>query len=79
MFRKDYSMRLTQHRKDHAPPLKVATGATGAAAMLDMSPDHFTRYVAPDLRVARVGRRKLYLVSEITRWAEQNAARTLDG
>jgi hypothetical protein len=45
--------------------------------MLNISRDHFERHVAPELRVVRSGRRKLYLVREIEQWAEQNAARTL--
>ena len=45
--------------------------------MLNISRDHFERHVAPELRVIRSGRRKLYLISDITSWAEQNAARAL--
>ena len=45
--------------------------------MLSMSPDHFDRHVAPELKVIRSGRRKLYLTREIETWAEQSAARAL--
>jgi hypothetical protein len=70
---------MTSVRKSHAPPPRVATGANGGAAMLDMSRDHFLRHVAPNLRVIYSGRRRLWLVRDIEAWAEQNAARTLDG
>jgi hypothetical protein len=65
--------------KNYTPPPPVATGLDGGAAMLNISRDHFERHVAPALRVIRSGRRKLYLVRDIERWAEQSAARTLDG
>jgi hypothetical protein len=64
-------------RKSYTPPPSVATGPDGGAAMLNMSRDHFERHVAPELRVIRSGRRKLYLTREIETWAETNAARTL--
>jgi hypothetical protein len=64
-------------KKDYTPPPRFTLGAREASAMLSVSRDHFERHVAPDLKVIRSGRRKLYLVSEITSWAEQNATRTL--
>jgi hypothetical protein len=45
--------------------------------MIGVSRDHFERHIAPELKVIRSGRRKLYLTREIETWAEQNAARTL--
>jgi hypothetical protein len=65
-------------RKQDRPPVSpIAVGAADAAAMLGISDDHFCRHVASELRVIRSGRRKLYPVSDIATWAEQNAARTL--
>jgi hypothetical protein len=49
-----------------------------AAASLGVSPDFFDRHVRPELRLLRRGRLVLVLVSELERWGEQNAARTLD-
>lgn len=46
--------------------------------MLNISRDHFERHVAPELRVIRSGRRKLYLTRDIETWAEQRAARVLE-
>ena len=66
-----------KRKKNYAPPPTVATGPDGAASMLNISRDHFERHVAPELRVIRSGRRKLYLTSEIETWAEKNAAKTL--
>jgi hypothetical protein len=69
--------RLQGQRKNRQPEPRLTVGRTEGAAMLSMSPDHFDRHVAPDLRVIRSGRRKLWLVRDIETWAEQHAARTL--
>jgi hypothetical protein len=58
-------------------PDRIAVGPGPAAELLDMSRDHFERFVQDDLRWIRKGRRKLVLVSDLRKWAEQNAARTL--
>jgi hypothetical protein len=71
---KEYALRK---KRDTSPVSPIAVGAADAAAMLGVSADHFERHVASDLRVIRSGRRKLYLTSDITRWAETKAARTL--
>lgn len=71
--------RHEKQRKSREPIPRLAVGRIEGAQTLSMSPDHFDRYVAPDLRVIRSGRRKLYLTSEIQRWAEEHAARTLNG
>jgi hypothetical protein len=69
--------RREQHRKNRQPAPRLTVGRTEGAQMLSMSPDHFARHVAPELKVIRSGRRKLYLTRDIEQWAEQNAARTL--
>ena len=48
--------------------------AEGAAEALAMSPDSFFRHVAPELRVVRVGRMRLYPVAELERWVEEHAS-----
>jgi hypothetical protein len=67
-----------------APPIelspipRVTLNADHAAQALDVSRDHFDRHVAPNLRVVRTGRRKLYPVAELARWAEREAAKALE-
>jgi hypothetical protein len=51
----------------------VAVRHDEAAAALAMSPDHFDRHVRGDLRTIKVGQRVLYPVSELKRWADENA------
>jgi excisionase family DNA binding protein len=50
-----------------------------AADSLRMSLDHFERHIQPDLRVVRSGRLVLIPTTELDRWLDRNAARTLDG
>ena len=68
---------MSQLFKKNTEPIPIAVGRAQASRMVSMSQDHFERHVAPALRVIRSGRRKLYLVRDIERWAEQSAARTL--
>jgi excisionase family DNA binding protein len=56
---------------------KLAVTPEEAAAMLSMSRDHFDRFVRDKIRVVRTGRKVLVPVAELSRWLEQNAARTL--
>ncbi len=49
-----------------------------AAAALGMSIDSFERYVMADVRCVRRGRLRLFPVSELERWANENAERLLD-
>ena len=56
---------------------RLALPPAEAAAMLSMSRDSFDRYVRDELRLVRVGRKVLVPISELTRWLELNAARTL--
>lgn len=50
-----------------------------AADSLGISLDSFERYVQPEVRVIRRGRMRLIPVSELERWAVENATFTLDG
>jgi excisionase family DNA binding protein len=50
-----------------------------AAHALSVSRDFFEEHVLPELRVVRRGRLVLIPVSELQRWCERNAARTLEG
>lgn len=49
-----------------------------AAAALGVSIDSFERHIQSDLRVIRKGRLRLFPVSELERWADANAERTLE-
>ena len=49
-----------------------------AATALGVSRDFFDDSIAPELRVIRRGRLKLYAVSELQRWADANAERVLE-
>lgn len=59
------------------PPALTLT-ETGAAKRLGVSPGFFKQYVLPDLRVIRRGARVLIPESELERWIDRNAARTVD-
>ena len=49
-----------------------------AAQALGVSRDFFDASVAPELRVIRRGRLKLYAVAELERWADASAERVLE-
>ena len=49
-----------------------------AAEALGVSRDFFDEQVAPELKVIRRGRLKLYAVRELERWAEAEAERVLE-
>ena len=51
---------------------------TEAAAVLGISWDSFHRYVAPELRWVRIGSLKLVAQTELQRWLDASAARTLE-
>ncbi|MGZ6651439.1 MAG: hypothetical protein ACXVHB_28810 [Solirubrobacteraceae bacterium] len=55
----------------------IALSKSQAAGALGMSVDSFDRYVGPDVRCVRRGRLRLYPVSELQRWADENAERLL--
>jgi hypothetical protein len=44
-----------------------------AAQALGVSVDHFDRHIAASLRCVYSGRRRLYPVRELERWAEREA------
>jgi excisionase family DNA binding protein len=56
---------------------RLALSPIEAAASLGMSRDTFDKYVRDELRLVRVGRKVLVPASELTRWLERNAARSL--
>jgi hypothetical protein len=56
---------------------RVALRPEEAAAALGVSRDFFDESIAPELRVIRRGRLKLYAVRELERWADEQAERVL--
>jgi excisionase family DNA binding protein len=58
-------------------PLRLALAPDEAAASLGVSRDTLERHIAAELRWVRRGRRKFVAVSELERWLQESAARTL--
>ncbi len=52
---------------------RLALGRSEAAAALGMSVSHFQRHVQPDLRCVYCGQLRIYPVSELIRWLQENA------
>lgn len=61
-----------------APIPRISLRPEEAASALGVSRDLFDEKIAPDLRVIRRGRLKLYPVRELERWAEANAEKVLE-
>jgi excisionase family DNA binding protein len=64
--------------KSSREPPRLALTRAEAAASLGLSVDSFERHVQQDLRLIRRGRLRLVPVSELTKWLDSNAARTLE-
>ena len=62
---------------DVAPVPRVAMSRHEAAASLGIGIDSFERHVQPHLRMIRRGRLRLVPISELQRWADAAAERTL--
>jgi hypothetical protein len=52
---------------------RIALTPPEAAAAIGVGPDFFDANVAPELRLIRRGRKRLIPVSELERWAAENA------
>lgn len=62
---------------DTGPIPRLALSREEAAAAIGMSLDSFERHVQPTLRLIRLGRMRLVPISELSRWLDDNAQRTL--
>lgn len=62
-----------------APIPRITLTPDEAAHALGCSRDFFDEHIAPELRVIRKGRRRLYAVRELEHWAEREAALALEG
>jgi hypothetical protein len=58
---------------------RLALSLSEAAEALGVSPDFFAEHIAPELRIVRRGRRKMVAITELQRWLDESAARTLEG
>jgi excisionase family DNA binding protein len=63
------------HTATHARHARLAYSKAEAAQALGVSVDFLEDHVLPELRVARVGRRRLIPIAELERWLERHAER----
>jgi hypothetical protein len=61
-----------------APIPRIAMTAAESAAALGIGPDHFEEHVAPELKVIRRGRKRLFPCAELERWALESAEHVHD-
>lgn len=66
---------MTRSLKAPIPP--IALKPTAAAAAMGVGETFFNEEIAPDLRVIRRGRVRLFPVAELERWADEHAEKTL--
>jgi hypothetical protein len=66
---------LSSRRRQRQVP-RIALTQTEAAQSLGMSVDFFAKYVRPEVRVIRVGSKRLYRVRDLEAWAEDSAGMT---
>ena len=57
---------------------RLALSQQEAAEALGVSPDFFQEHLRHELRCVRRGRRRLYPVSELQRWLDEQASRALE-
>jgi excisionase family DNA binding protein len=57
------------------PSRRLALSKAEAAQALGISVDFLEDHVLPELRVVRVGRRRLIPLAELERWLERHVAR----
>ena len=57
---------------------RIALTPDEAAAAIGVGRSFFYENVLPDLRVVRIGRKRLIPVRELEHWTDRNAARTLE-
>jgi hypothetical protein len=60
------------------PPPRLALRIEEAALSLGVSDEFFSKKIAPELRIVRLGRVRVVAVAEIEKWLDRNAAYALD-
>lgn len=68
---------MTPRRVNIVPP-RICLTPPEAAASLGVGATFFDTEIAPELKVIRRGRKRLYPVAELERWAAENAESTFD-
>lgn len=58
---------------------RLAFSPDETAILLGVSPSFFFEHVLPELRVVRVGRRRLVSQRELERWLDESASRVAAG
>jgi excisionase family DNA binding protein len=61
-----------------SPTPRLALTPNEAAASIGVGRSFFYEHILPDLRVIRIGRKRLIPVRELENWTERQAARILD-
>jgi hypothetical protein len=61
-----------------APVPRLALDVQEACAALGVSWDTWREHVEPDVRIVRLGRRKVVPVAELERWLAEHAQTTLE-
>jgi excisionase family DNA binding protein len=64
-------------RTDNRIIPRLALSPAEAAEALGVSRDFFDEHIAPELRIARRGRRKLIPIRELERWLAQESSFTI--
>lgn len=64
---------------DRATAPRLALSINEACEALGVGWDFWHEQIEPEIRLVRLGRRKLVPVTELQAWLERNAARTLEG
>jgi excisionase family DNA binding protein len=65
-------------RENVVSPRRLSYSKKEAAQALGVSIDFFEEHVQPEIRVARVGRRRLIPAFELESWLERTATRALE-
>src|ERR1019366_468783 len=58
----------------HPPDQPLLVSKARAAELLSISIDTFERFVMPEVRVVKIGRRVLFAVPDLARWVNEHAA-----
>lgn len=75
MSRAEARLQVDAARRARRPAETLAVSPERAAAMLGIARSTFYASVLGELRVVRLGRRRLIPIAELERWLEQNAER----
>jgi excisionase family DNA binding protein len=60
------------------PTPRLAVSQQEAAEALGVSPDFFQQHLRHEIRCVRRGRRRLYPITELQRWLDEQATRALE-